>query len=136
MTKQEEQDEKYASVDIHFDGEYETPELTDVEYRTIQDFAAFICSKSEDMRRFLGRDTNLFYIIRYHNRIPSGLIDEFSHTEGRENFMETNGKIEKLHEYERIKDFIINDGGEIRDGPAFQDDGETVKPGWVRFYWK
>lgn len=38
--------------------------------------------------------------------------------------------------YEGARNWIINDGGEVREDKAFKDDGETVKKGWLRLYYK
>lgn len=42
-----------------------------------------------------------------------------------------------LHnQYEGAINFIITDGGEIRQDQAFEEDGNTPKTGWKRLYWK
>ena len=37
---------------------------------------------------------------------------------------------------EEMVNFIARDGGEIRQGNAYEPDETTIKPGWVRLYWK
>lgn len=45
-------------------------------------------------------------------------------------------KVKLIAQYEGMIDFIVRDGGEIREGDAYEDDGETVKAGWSILYWK
>ncbi|MCX6808135.1 MAG: hypothetical protein NTW50_00510 [Candidatus Berkelbacteria bacterium] len=48
----------------------------------------------------------------------------------------TSKKFVQIRKFYEHKQFIIDDGGETREDEAFEKDGDTIRQGWLNFYYK
>jgi hypothetical protein len=77
-----------------------------------------------------------YHLLKFFSRIKAdGVLEKFEHMRN-ENYQVLYRKLELHADYQDARDFIINDGGVVSDGKAYETDGITLRSGWSRLYWK
>lgn len=144
-TKLEEQDEHYRNNGFNPDSgnDYHYPQLSKEEWHlflNLQDVAKE--SKEDDkLLVLLSQCQTPYDIEKVYQRSKR---DEFRQLVAK---LQTNSplllpdsaifdKIDLRLTLEDFIDWLIRDGGEIRQGAAYEEDGNTIKEEWVRLYWK
>jgi len=141
-TPQEEQDRSYANIGFHVDGDYEVPAFTNEEFIALLNLRE--CARNEKIKdAFLEKlaKANVPYevmmVYRFDEEKFKGLVGRLINA-GKTGLPEDNlfRRLKSWKKYESLISFIFKDGGEIREGAAFESDGSTIKKGFRRLYWK
>jgi len=139
MTKFEKQKAQYEVQSIYFDQAFPNPALSDEEHLALRGLIVYICNQHDPSMPASVSPTMIFYdICRLH-----GHLDLKKHTaEFKKVFPypeildQALAKLQLLVDFYDHKQFIIDDGGETREDDAFEEDGNTIKDGWLNFYYK
>lgn len=143
-TPRETQDQHYREQGFYPDEDYPKEEYTAEEQQVLvdlRDWARKVVPEcqSKVIQKLATAQTlyDILKVYRYHRQA----VRRFSQEQialGKSN-LPTEALFNRIDSFFRLEDaidFIIHDGGEIRIDKAYEADGETVKEGWVRFYWK
>jgi len=139
----EEQDANYRAIGFcHTYEDYEVPDFTEEEHKMLlklRDRAKSKEPKDEFLVRLAKADDlhDLLRVYRFNEKQFKAFTKSLRES-GQTGLPDDNlfKRLDIYWSYEGIAWFIIHDGGEIREGKAFEKDGITVKKGFVRLYWK
>jgi hypothetical protein len=142
-TKLEEQDESYRKIGFHPEKDFSYPQLSKEEcqlFLNIRDIA----KESEEDNKLVAllSQCKITYdiekIYRYSDK--SGFRQFVARLQASSPLPLPNSvifdKLDLCIIVDSFIDWIAIDGGEIRQDKAYKEDGNTLKEGWIRLYWK
>ena len=142
-TKLEEQDGSYREIGFHPEKDFPYPRLSKEEWQLFLNLRDVAKESKEDdkLLTLLSQCQTPYNVEKVYQRSKK---EEFKQLVAK---LQTNSPLplpdsaifDKLDLHFTLEDFIdwiAIDGGEIRQSLAYEEDGNTVKEGWVRLYWK
>jgi len=141
-TAKEKQDEGYKKIGFFIAQDFEVPNFTEQECASLMRLAE-LAKKKKSNKVFLIElaEANIPYEVIKVYRTDRENVKSFTKQlidEGETGLPDDMlfHHLNLYWKYENVKSFYIQDGGETREGKVFKEDGETVKNGFIRLYFK
>lgn len=139
LTVEEKELERYRQIGFPNYKDYPYPDLNKEEIRQIINLIALVKLHFVDDLPIWARSTPDFYrFFGNWKREIESFIKKLKQESPNYNLPEQEliDKLNQRYQFEAAKNFYQANSGETRSGPVYENDGETIKKGWVRLYYK